>query len=72
MSAALRTPLRPRLRDFLRRRFTSFHDINVKYAKPRIPPTGWVRLALIGLLLYLFTLLSIFAFKFITLTFLPR
>ena len=59
--------LRSRSRDFLRRRFARFRDINAKYAVPRIPPRGWVRAALVGLLLYLLILLTVFVSNFLSL-----
>lgn len=54
------------MREFLKHRFKKIHEINQRYAKPRIQTTRGVRFALIFLKLYLFFLLGILVLKFIT------
>jgi hypothetical protein len=46
--------------------FRVIREINQKYAKPRIKMTKWVRLALLGIRLYLIVLVLILAYKFYT------
>jgi hypothetical protein len=55
------------MRAFLRHRFKKIHEINQRYAKPRIKMTKGVRLALLFLKLYVLILLGILVLKFITL-----
>ncbi len=42
-------------------------DINEKYRTPRIKMTKWVKIALLGIRLYLIVLVVILLYKFITL-----
>jgi hypothetical protein len=42
-------------------------DINEKYATPRIKMTKWVKIALLGIRIYLIVLVIILAYKFVTL-----
>lgn len=51
---------------FLKHRFKKIHEINQRYAKPRVKMTKGVRFALIFLKFYLFFLLGILVLKFIT------
>jgi len=47
--------------------FRIIREINRKYAKPRIKMTKWVKIALLGIRLYLIVLVIILVYKFITL-----
>jgi hypothetical protein len=47
--------------------FRIIREINKKYAKPRIKMTKWVKIALLGIRLYLIVLVIILVYKFITL-----
>jgi hypothetical protein len=47
--------------------FRIIREINKKYAKPRIKMTKWVKIALLGIRLYLIILVIILVYKFITL-----
>jgi len=46
--------------------FRIIREINKKYAKPRIKMTKWVKIALLGIRLYLIVLVIILVYKFIT------
>jgi len=48
------------------RNFEKIRDINRRYATPRIAMSGTVRFALLVLRLYLFTLVGLLVYKFIT------
>ncbi|HVP94411.1 MAG TPA: hypothetical protein VMS89_04485 [Methanoregulaceae archaeon] len=52
---------------FLEKHFSRFIEINKKYAEPQIKMTGMVRVALLGLRIYLIILVLVLAFKFYTL-----
>jgi hypothetical protein len=56
-----------KLSRFLRERFGKIYEINRKYAKPRIKTTPAVKFALLTLRFYLFLLIGILVYKFITL-----
>lgn len=45
--------------------FRVIREINRKYAKPRIKMTKWVKIALLGIRLYLIVLVIILVYKFI-------
>ena len=47
--------------------FSTIREINNKYREPRIKITPGVRFALVALRVYLFVLIAIMLFKFITL-----
>jgi hypothetical protein len=55
------------MREFLKRHFEKIHEINQRYAKPRIKMTKGVRFALVFLKIYIFFLMGILVLKFITL-----
>ncbi len=46
---------------------TRVRAVNEKYREPRIPMTPMVRMSLIGLRVYLFTLVGLMLFKFVML-----
>ena len=48
------------------RHFEKIREINRRYATPRIEMSGTVRLALLVLRIYLFTLVGLLVYKFIT------
>jgi len=52
---------------FLARHFSKFTEINKKYAKPHIKMTPMVRIALMGLRIYLIVLVLVLVYKFYTL-----
>jgi hypothetical protein len=52
---------------FFEKYFSRFIEINKKYAKPQIKITRMVRIALLGLRIYLIILVLVLAFKFYTL-----
>jgi hypothetical protein len=52
---------------FLAKHFSKFTDINKKYAKPQIKMTPMVRIALLGLRIYLIVLVLVLVYKFFTL-----
>jgi hypothetical protein len=52
---------------FLAKHFSKFTDINKKYAKPQIQMTPMVRIALLGLRIYLIVLVLVLVYKFFTL-----
>ena len=52
---------------FLRKQLSKIREINQKYAVPRIKTSGAVGFALVFLRFYLFLLVGILLFKFITL-----
>jgi len=52
---------------FFEKHFSRFIEINRKYAEPQIKMTGPVRIALLGLRLYLIVLVLVLGFKFYTL-----
>ena len=52
---------------FIEKHFSRFIEINKKYAEPQIKMTRPVRIALLGLRLYLIILVLVLAFKFYTL-----
>ena len=51
---------------WLRRYAPKIAEINKKYAKPKIKMTKGVRIALLGLRIYLLVLVSLLIYKFIT------
>ncbi len=52
---------------FLARHLSKFTEINKKYAKPHIRMTPMVRIALLGLRIYLIVLVLVLVYKFYTL-----
>ena len=48
------------------RHFEKIREINRRYATPRIEMSGTVRFALLVLRIYLFTLVGLLVYKFIT------
>jgi hypothetical protein len=52
---------------FFEKHFSRFIEINKKYAEPQIKMTGMVRIALLGLRIYLIILVLVLGFKFYTL-----
>ena len=54
------------LKDFLLNNFSKIHEINRKYAKPNVEMSGWVRISLLLLRLYLIFLVGLLIYKFIT------
>jgi hypothetical protein len=52
---------------FLEKHFSKFIEINRKYATPQIKMTPMVRVALLGLRIYLILLVLVLAYKFFTL-----
>ena len=52
---------------FISRHFSKITEINRKYATPKIKMTKWVRIALMGLRIYLIVLVIILVYKFFTL-----
>ncbi len=52
---------------FLAKHFSKFIEINKKYAKPQIKMTPMVRIALLGLRIYLIVLVLVLVYKFFTL-----
>jgi hypothetical protein len=52
---------------FIEKHFSRFIEINKKYAEPQIKMTRPVRIALMGLRLYLIILVLVLGFKFYTL-----
>ena len=55
------------MKNFFRFRFSKIHEINEKYATPRVKMTKGVAVALFMLRLYLILLVGILVLKFITL-----
>ncbi|MCX6700722.1 MAG: hypothetical protein NTV68_12525 [Methanomicrobiales archaeon] len=53
--------------NFLAKQFSKFTEINKKYAKPQIKMTPMVRIALLGLRIYLIVLVLVLVYKFFTL-----
>jgi len=52
---------------FFEKHLSRFVEINKKYAEPQIKMTRMVRIALLGLRIYLIILVLVLAFKFYTL-----
>lgn len=52
---------------FFEKHFSKFSEINKKYAQPQIKMTKTVRIALMGLRIYLIVLVLVLVFKFYTL-----
>ncbi len=52
---------------FFEKHFSRFSEINKKYAQPQIKMTKTVRIALMGLRLYLIILVLVLGYKFYTL-----
>ena len=52
---------------FFEKHFSLFREINKKYAEPQIKMTRAVRIALMGLRLYLIILVLVLGYKFYTL-----
>jgi len=52
---------------FFEKHFSKFSEINKKYAQPQIKMTKTVRIALMGLRIYLIVLVLVLLFKFYTL-----
>jgi hypothetical protein len=52
---------------FFEKHFSRFIEINKKYAEPQIKMTRMVRIALLGLRVYLIILVLVLGFKFYTL-----
>jgi hypothetical protein len=52
---------------FLANHLRKFTEINKKYAKPQITMTPMVRIALLGLRIYLIVLVLVLVYKFFTL-----
>ena len=52
---------------FLAKQFSKLTEINKKYAKPQIKMTPMVRIALLGLRIYLIVLVLVLVYKFFTL-----
>jgi hypothetical protein len=52
---------------FLAKHLSKFTEINKKYAKPQITMTPMVRIALLGLRIYLIILVMVLVYKFYTL-----
>jgi hypothetical protein len=50
-----------------RSRFTKIAEINSRYRQPRIEMSGAVRVSLMALRLYLFTLVGLMVYKFVLL-----
>ncbi len=71
MEASFPPPSGNRMSEFLRTRFSKFREINEKYRTPRIKTTKAVSIALLMLRLYLFLLIGILFFKFITTILMP-
>jgi len=55
------------IKTFFRGGFSKIHEINKRYAVPRLKMTGWVAVALLFLRLYLLLLVTVLFYKFFTL-----
>jgi hypothetical protein len=53
-------------RRFLRQHFKAIVDINRRYSHPKVQMTPMVRASLLGLQFYLFFLVAILIYKFVT------
>lgn len=56
-----------RVREYIRRQYSTITEINRKYAAPRITMSPWVKLSLLLLRLYLIFLVILLGYRFITL-----
>ncbi len=54
------------IRDFFRRIFKKIHEINQEYKTPGIRMSIWVKFSLLMLRLYLFTMIGLLLYKFIS------
>jgi hypothetical protein len=54
------------LAKFIERHFKKIHEINVKYAKPRLVMSKQVRVCLLILRIYLLFLVVLLLYKFVT------
>lgn len=55
------------IRDFFNNSYAKIRDINKKYETPSIEMSKWVKFSLLFLRLYLFTLIGLSIYKFVTL-----
>ncbi len=55
------------LRDFISHNYAKVREINKRYATPNVEMSGWVKLSLLFLRLYLIFLVCLLVYKFITL-----
>ncbi|HUJ18689.1 MAG TPA: hypothetical protein VL197_11935 [Nitrospirota bacterium] len=55
------------IKTFFTHSYAKIREINQKYEKPRIEMSRWVRASLILLRVYLFSLIGLSVYKFITL-----
>jgi len=62
----IKSPFPKKVMNVLTSQFRIIREINKKYAKPRIKMTKWVKIALLGIRLYLIVLVIILVYKFIT------
>jgi hypothetical protein len=62
----IKSPFAKKAMNALTGQFRIIREINRKYAKPRIKMTKWVKIALLGIRLYLIVLVIILVYKFIT------
>ena len=60
-------PDKEKSKGFFEKHFSRFVEINRKYAEPQIKMTKSVRIALLGLRIYLIILVLVLGFKFYTL-----
>jgi hypothetical protein len=63
----IKSPFIKKVMNVFTGQFRIIREINKKYAKPRIKMTKWVKIALLGIRLYLIVLVIILVYKFITL-----
>lgn len=66
-STTLDEPKDGKFEGLISKRFSKIIEINRKYATPKIKMTKWVRIALMGLRIYLIVLVIILVYKFFTL-----
>ncbi|HVQ01017.1 MAG TPA: hypothetical protein VMT57_05835 [Candidatus Thermoplasmatota archaeon] len=67
MVPSIKAPFHKKLIAGIQSQVRIVRDINEKYATPRIKMTKWVKIALLGIRIYLIVLVVILAYKFVTL-----
>ena len=67
MVPSTKAPIHKKFITAIQNQIRIVRDINQKYATPRIKMTKWVKIALLGIRIYLIVLVIILAYKFVTL-----
>ena len=67
MAPSTKAPFHKKFISAIQSQVRVVRDINEKYRTPRIKMTRWVKIALLGIRIYLIVLVVILVYKFVTL-----